>query len=191
MSLPGVSTPETFIHRDYIAAMCPSSVAVYICAALFNCRAQNSHLPDVSDPCPVMTSEYPFPNWVLSPQKPASEGMTSFGKLSTISHIRPQLTFGGGCSSSCIDFDRPSQAQQQPLMGWNYLFGEEELQRNGKRSSSPCQQLPTSHYSFPSQHLQSGGQTPGNSLQSRARTWRVLGLPGLVLIYWFILERVE
>lgn len=27
--------------------MCPSSVTVYICAALFNGKAQDSHLPDM------------------------------------------------------------------------------------------------------------------------------------------------
>lgn len=66
--------------------------------------------------------------------------MASFGELSTISHIRPQLTLGGGCSSCCTDFDRPSHAQQQPLMGWNYLFWRGRVTKRWKEVLQP---LPT------------------------------------------------
>jgi hypothetical protein len=87
----------------------------------------------VSDPCPLMASEHP------RSLHQGDGGMASFWELSTISHIRPQLTFGGGCSSCCTE-PGPTATPD----GMEYLFGEEELQRDGKRSASPCQQPPTS-----------------------------------------------
>lgn len=71
--------------------------------------------------------------------------MVSFWELSTISHIRPQLTFGGSCSSCCTDLNGLCQTQQQLLMGWNIFWERKNYKEREKHPLAPANNfyLPT------------------------------------------------